>query len=51
MKAADESLWALIASAANEPEIEEIARLVGSRRIRDNDVSISGALQLPTYLI
>ena len=36
---ADESLWALIASAASEVEVEEIARVVGNRIIRDNEVS------------
>ena len=34
-----ESLWSLISSAANEPEVEEIAFLIGNKRIKENEVS------------
>ena len=40
MKDKSESLWSLIASAANEPEIEEIAHIVGNKRIKDNEVRL-----------
>jgi hypothetical protein len=40
MKPADGGLWVLIASIANEPELEEIARLIGTKRIKENEVSI-----------
>ena len=39
MKPAGESLWSLIATAANDPEVEEIAYLVGKKRIEENEVS------------
>ena len=39
MIAAGSSLWSLIALAANEPEIEEIAFLIGNKRIKENEVS------------
>jgi hypothetical protein len=38
MKPTDGGLWVLIASTANEPEVEEIARLIGTKRIKDNEV-------------
>ena len=34
-----ESLWSLISLAANEPEVEEIAFLIGNKRIKENEVS------------
>ena len=40
MKPTDGGLWVLIASTANEPEVEEIARLIGTKRIKDNEVRI-----------
>lgn len=40
MEPVDGGLWALIASTANEPEVEEIARLIGTKRIKDNEVRI-----------
>jgi hypothetical protein len=40
MKPADGGLWVLIASTANEPEVEEIARLIGTKRIKENEVRI-----------
>jgi hypothetical protein len=33
-----EGLWALIASAVKGPEVEEIAHIVGNKRIKDNQV-------------
>ena len=47
MKGVCESLWSLIASAANEPEIEEIAHIVGNRRIKDNEVRMYSHTILP----
>ena len=32
-------MWSLISSAANEPEVEEIAFLIGNKRIKENEVS------------
>lgn len=47
-----ESLWSLISSAANEPEVEEIAFLIGNKRIKENAVSKDyGALDTLTILI
>ena len=47
-----ESLWSLISSAANEPEVEEIAFLIGNKRIKENEVSKDyAALDTLTILI
>ena len=51
MKGVCESLWSLIASAANEPEIEEIAHIVGNRRIKDNEVRMYSYTLLPLTAI
>ena len=47
-----ESLWSLISLAANEPEVEEIAFLIGNKRIKENEVSKDyAALDISTTLI
>ena len=45
-------MWSLISSAANEPEVEEIAFLIGNKRIKENEVSKDyAALKISTTLI
>lgn len=35
-----DGLWALIASTVRGPEVEEIAHIVGNKRIKDNQVTV-----------
>lgn len=38
MKAVETSLWSLIASSANKPEVDELAFIIGAKLIKDNEV-------------
>ena len=38
MKAVETSLWSLIASSANKPEVGELAFIIGAKLIKDNEV-------------
>ena len=38
MRAVESSLWSLIASTANKPEVGELAYIIGAKLIKDNEV-------------
>ena len=38
MASVNDGVWTIIASMAKEPEVEEIAGLIGVKRIKDNEV-------------
>lgn len=46
MTSVNDGVWTLIASMANEPEVEEIAGLIGVKRIKDNEVSLIVTIDL-----
>ena len=50
MTSVNDGVWTLIASMANEPEVEEIAGLIGVKRIKDNEVSLIVIIDLRILL-
>lgn len=38
MASVNDGVWTIISSMANEPEVEEIAGLIGVKIIKDNEV-------------